>query len=179
MMGDEGAQVNFHRFGSQGSSIFRNTSTQPYLAPLLTRFNPAMTLMRLFTDGDMIIEMGSHNGERVYKSTTNPTTIPDPTATDATATSTAVTAAGPDTSGTYTYTGTNAYKAFFFDLNNKQPFRGYWMLMDIFSIAIWAGVVLGINKKMKIPLPIVAFAMAIDQLDIIFLALVAYKAVKP
>jgi hypothetical protein len=51
--------------------------------------------------------------------------------------------------------------------------------MDLISIAIWVGVVLGINRKMKIPLPVVAMAMAIDQLDIIFLAMVAFKAVKP
>lgn len=166
---DEGAAVNFHRFGSNGSTMFSQGDTLPYLSPLFGRFNPAMALMRLFTDGDMVFALGSNNGQRVYTTKTAPGDI----------TGTETNPTGPDAKQVYTYTGPDAYTAFFHDLDAKQPFRGYWMLMDIVSIAIWAGVVLGINKKMKIPLPIVAFAMAIDQLDIIFLALVAYKAVKP
>ena len=164
-----GVSSNFDRFNHQGSAMFNHGTTMPYLSPILTRFNPAKTLMRLFTDGGMVYELGSKDGDRIYK------TKSEPAETGATAT-----AAGMDpTSKQYTYKNQDAYTAYFADLQKHAPFRGYWLLMDMVSIAIWVAVVLGINKKMKIPLPVAAFAMAIDQLDIIFLALVAYKAVKP
>lgn len=167
-----GAEANFNSFFLDGSSVFGASGTRPYLSPLLTRFNPSQTLMKLFTDGDRIIQITSDGSGTKQFVTTEDYTTGDSPITGSSTTSN-------DGTITFTYTGDNAYKAFYRSLSAAAPFRGYFMLMDLISIAIWVGVVLGINRKMKIPLPVVALAMAVDQLDIIFLTMVAYKAVKP
>ena len=166
------ANTAFNRFSDSGTALFGNgSSTNPFGSPILTRFNPSPLFMRLFMDGGMAAELGTDdNGHRTF-TTDNQETIAEMG-------SAGTWVKDEDHSKGKKYTGQNAYDAYMYELNNKAPFRGYWALMDLLSISIWAAIVFAISKKAKVALPVVAVLMAIDQIDMVVMALAAFKTMK-